>query len=85
MLSFLSILCYASSAYSTSTVKLNQAELPSDGHDEEKGDGDVEPLHAAVRFSFRSSVKSDIYMTIYHDVATCRQVSQALTKGVCPR
>ena len=50
VLSFLSILCYASSAYSTSTVILNQAELPSDGHDEEKGDGDVEPLHAAVRF-----------------------------------
>ena len=64
---------------------LNQTELTSDGHAEEKGDGDVEPLHAAVRFSFRSSLRFDIYLTIYHDVATCRQVSQALTKGVCPR
>ncbi len=50
VISFMTISCYASSAYSTSTVILNQAELPSDGHDEEKGDGDVEPLHAAVRF-----------------------------------
>ena len=64
VLSFLSISCYVSSAYSTSMVILNQAELPSDGHDEEKSDGDIEPLPAAVRFSFRSSVESDIYLTI---------------------
>jgi hypothetical protein len=64
VLSFLFISCYVSSAYSTSINILDQAELSSDGHDEEKGDGDVEPLHAAVRFSFRSSVESDIYLTI---------------------
>jgi hypothetical protein len=46
-------------------IILNQAELSSDGHDEKKGDGDVEPLHAAVRFSFRSSMRSDIYLASY--------------------
>jgi hypothetical protein len=35
-------------------VILNQAELLSD--DEEKGDGDVEPLHAPVSCSFCSSL-----------------------------